>query len=91
VLTIYAICIALAALSLVLSGRGLISAFLIIVLAGGLVLFLMTRRARGSLDSSSYPDDPDSGAEATDASATSPDHDSSSDKNDRRSHSQGRA
>lgn len=62
VLMIYAICIVLAVLSLVLSGRGQISAFLIIVLAGGLVLYVMTRRAGRSLDRSSYPDDPNGGA-----------------------------
>ena len=45
VLMIYAICLVLAALSLLLSGRGQISAFLVIVLAFGLVLYLMTRRA----------------------------------------------
>jgi len=91
VLTIYAICIALAALSLVLSGRGLISAFLIIVLAGGVALFLMTRRARGALDSSSYPDDPTGDVDATDPQAASSDRDAGSDSKDRRSHSQGRA
>ncbi len=69
VLMIYAICIVLAVLSLVLSGRGQISAFLIVVLAGGLVLYVITRRARGSLDRSSYPDDPDA---PTDASTGQP-------------------
>ena len=58
VLTIYAICIVLAALSVILSGRGTISAFLVIVLIGGMGLYLMTRRARESLDRSSYPDEP---------------------------------
>ena len=42
---IYAICIVLAVLSLALSGRGQISAFLIVVLVGGLVLYVITRRA----------------------------------------------
>lgn len=58
VLMIYAICAVLAVLSLVLSGRGQISAFLVIVLGGGLVLYLLTRRAGGSIDRSNYPDDP---------------------------------
>jgi hypothetical protein len=58
VLTIYAICIVLAALSVILSGRGTISAFLVIVLIGGMGLYLLTRRARESLDRSSYPDEP---------------------------------
>ncbi|MEX2546529.1 MAG: MraY family glycosyltransferase [Chloroflexota bacterium] len=57
VVMIYAICIVLAVLSLALSGRGQISAFLVIVLGGGLVLYIMTRRAGKSLDRSSYPDD----------------------------------
>jgi len=91
VLMIYAICIALAALSLVLSGRGQISAFLIVVLAGGLALFVMTRRARGALDSSSYPDDPNGGAAAADGKPVAPERDAPSDSNEVRSHSQGRA
>ncbi len=62
VLTIYALCIVLAALSVILSGRGQISAFLVIVLIGGMGLYLMTRRARESLDRSSYPDDPAEGS-----------------------------
>ena len=69
VLLIYALCIALAVLSLALSGRGQISAFLIIVLAGGLGLYVMTRRAGRSLDRSSYPDDPESGQPMADQSA----------------------
>jgi UDP-GlcNAc:undecaprenyl-phosphate GlcNAc-1-phosphate transferase len=69
VLMIYAICIVLAVLSLVLSGRGQISAFLIVVLAGGLLLYVITRRARGSLDRGSYPDDPDT---PTDAASSQP-------------------
>jgi UDP-GlcNAc:undecaprenyl-phosphate GlcNAc-1-phosphate transferase len=63
VLMIYAICVVLAVLSLALSGRGQISAFLIIVLVGGLALYLLTRRAGRSLDRSSYPDDPDDESE----------------------------
>jgi UDP-GlcNAc:undecaprenyl-phosphate GlcNAc-1-phosphate transferase len=62
VLVIYGICIALAVLSLVLSGTGLLYAFMGIVVGGGLVLYLLTRRDQGSLDASSYPDDvPSSG------------------------------
>jgi UDP-GlcNAc:undecaprenyl-phosphate GlcNAc-1-phosphate transferase len=68
VLMIYAICIVLAVLSLALSGRGQISAFLIIVLAGGLVLYVMTRRAGRSLDRSSYSDGPDDGQPKSDES-----------------------
>jgi UDP-GlcNAc:undecaprenyl-phosphate/decaprenyl-phosphate GlcNAc-1-phosphate transferase len=76
VLMIYAICIVLAVLSLVLSGRGQISAFLIIVLAGGLVLYVLTRRAGRSLDRSSYPDDPNGGASADDPAEEARDEDS---------------
>lgn len=66
VLLIYVLCIVLAVLSLALSGRGQISAFLIVVLAGGVVLYVMTRRAGRSLDRSSYPDDPDGGQPGAD-------------------------
>lgn len=59
VMLIYAICAVLAVLSFQLSGRGQISAFLVIVLVGGLALYIMTRRAGESLDRSSYPDDPE--------------------------------
>jgi UDP-GlcNAc:undecaprenyl-phosphate GlcNAc-1-phosphate transferase len=59
VLMIYGLCVVLAALSLLLSGRGQISAFLVIVLTFGLVLYLMTRRAGRSLERESYPDDPE--------------------------------
>jgi len=58
VLMIYAICVVLAVLSFLLPGGGQISLFIVTVLGGGVVLYLMTRRARGSLDRSSYPDDP---------------------------------
>jgi len=64
VLLIYAICVVLAVLSLALSGRGQISAFLIIVLVGGLALYLLTRRAGRSLDRSSYSDDSEDGDSA---------------------------
>ena len=62
VLLIYAICIVLAILSLVLSGRGQISVFLVVVLVGGFALYLITRRAGQSLERSSYPDDPAEGS-----------------------------
>lgn len=54
VLLIYAICGVLAVLSLALSGRGQISAFLVIVIGGGLALYLLTRRASEVLDRDSY-------------------------------------
>jgi UDP-GlcNAc:undecaprenyl-phosphate GlcNAc-1-phosphate transferase len=56
VLLIYAICAVLAVLSLALSGRGQISAFIVIVLGGGLALYLLTRRASDVLDRDSYED-----------------------------------
>jgi len=62
VVLIYAICSLLAVLSLVLSGRGQISAFLVVVLGGGLALYLLTRRARGALDRRSYSDEAANGA-----------------------------
>lgn len=58
VLVIYLICIVLAVLSLVLPTGGTIWAFVAIVLGGGLVLYLLTRRTQGALDASSYPDPP---------------------------------
>jgi UDP-GlcNAc:undecaprenyl-phosphate GlcNAc-1-phosphate transferase len=57
VLLIYAICIVLAALSLALPTSTQITAFLLIVLGGGFLLYLLTRRAREALDRSSYDDD----------------------------------
>ncbi|MDP8904175.1 MAG: undecaprenyl/decaprenyl-phosphate alpha-N-acetylglucosaminyl 1-phosphate transferase [Chloroflexota bacterium] len=57
VVLIYFLCALLAVLSLVLSGRGQVSAFLIIVIGGGLILYLMTRQTRDALDPRSYPDD----------------------------------
>jgi len=54
VLLIYLICSVLAVLSLVLPGRGQITTFLLIVLGGGVVLYLLTRRAREALDRASY-------------------------------------
>ena len=91
VLMIYAICIVLAVLSLVLSGRGQISAFLVVVLAGGLVLYLITRRARGSLDRSSYPDDPDDPADAADGETEQGEHESGSARSEFRSRGQEQA
>ena len=73
VLLIYAICIVLAVLSLALTGGNQISAFLIVVLAGGVVLYVLTRRAGQSLDRSSYPDDPDGGVTADPVLASSED------------------
>ena len=57
VLLIYGLCLLLALMSLLLSGRGQISAFLMIVIVSGLVLYLITRRAREALDRRSYPTD----------------------------------
>jgi UDP-GlcNAc:undecaprenyl-phosphate GlcNAc-1-phosphate transferase len=54
VLLIYLICSVLAVLSLILPGRGQITIFLLIVLGGGGVLYLLTRRAREALDRASY-------------------------------------
>jgi UDP-GlcNAc:undecaprenyl-phosphate/decaprenyl-phosphate GlcNAc-1-phosphate transferase len=61
VLVIYALGIVLAAAGLLLSGRGQISVFLVVVIVGGVLLFLLTRRAGQSLERSSYPeeDEPD--------------------------------
>ncbi|HSH21265.1 MAG TPA: MraY family glycosyltransferase, partial [Candidatus Caenarcaniphilales bacterium] len=59
VLVIYALCIVLAILSLVLQGRGQISAFVMIVIASGIALYLITRRAREALDRRSYPEEPE--------------------------------
>jgi hypothetical protein len=46
----------LALLSLVLTGRGQVSAFVVIVIGSGLALYLMTRAAREALEPESYPD-----------------------------------
>lgn len=54
VLVIYGICGLLALLSLVLSGTGSLYAFMGVVVGGGLVLYLMTRRAREALDARTY-------------------------------------
>jgi len=62
VLLIYGLCAALAVLSLLLAtardgARGQLTAFLIIVIGGGLVLYLMTRRTDEALNPTSYPDE----------------------------------
>lgn len=57
VLVIYGLCAMLAVVSIVLSDRQAIYAFTVIVLAGGLVLYLASRRAQEALDARSYPDD----------------------------------
>jgi len=62
VLLIYGLCAVLAVLSLLLASardaaRGQLSAFLIIVVGGGLVLYLITRRSDDVLDPTSYPDE----------------------------------
>ena len=90
VLLIYLLCIVLAVLSLALSGRGQISAFLIIVLAGGLVLYVMTRRAGRSLDRSSYSDAGDA-AEPKDDEAAPPSRDPDSTPSELRDRSGERA
>jgi len=89
VLLIYALCIVLAVLSLALSGRGQISAFLVIVLAGGVVLYVMTRRAGRSLERGSYSDNPD-GEQPMEEEAAEP-RDSESGPSEFRGRSQERA
>lgn len=59
VLVIYGLCVVLAIAGLVLSGRGQISVFILVVIGGGVLLFLLTRRAGQSLERSSYPEDGD--------------------------------
>ena len=54
VLAIYAICAVLAVLSLVLSGAGSLYAFAGVVVGGGLILHLMTRRSQDALDARTY-------------------------------------
>jgi UDP-GlcNAc:undecaprenyl-phosphate GlcNAc-1-phosphate transferase len=55
VVLIYLIGIMLAVAGFVFSGRGQISFFLVVVIGGGLVLYLLTRREAGGLDRTSYP------------------------------------
>jgi len=57
VLVIYGISTLLAVLSVGLSGNQQLYTFLGIVVIGGLLLYLMTRRARKSFEAESYPDD----------------------------------
>ncbi len=59
VLLIYGICSLLAVAGLLLSGRGQISVFLTVVIGGGVLLYLLTRRAQEALDRRTYADDPD--------------------------------
>ncbi len=59
VLAIYGLCVILAVAGLVLSGRGQISVFLTVVIGGGVLLFLLTRRAGQSLERSSYAEEPE--------------------------------
>lgn len=57
VLVIYALCGVLAIASILISQRDALYTFLLIVLAGGFVLYLASRRAQEALDARSYPDD----------------------------------
>lgn len=68
VLLIYAICGVLAALSLVLSTRDQLYTFVGIVVGGGLLLFLLTRRGKPAeaLVAESYPDDETGGPGSSD-------------------------
>ncbi len=54
VLTIYALCVVLAVLSLVLSGSGQLYAFMGIVVGAGLLLFIGMRRESGALEADTY-------------------------------------
>jgi len=56
VLVIYAISVLLALLSVGLSGNQQLYTFMGIVVLGGLLLYLMTRRARESFEAESYPE-----------------------------------
>lgn len=60
VLLIYAMSVVLGLAGIVLSssGAGPLYAFLGVVIAGGVVLYLVTRHTNDSLDASSYPDEP---------------------------------
>jgi UDP-GlcNAc:undecaprenyl-phosphate GlcNAc-1-phosphate transferase len=63
VLLIYGLCGILALSSIVLSeSAGTLYAFVMIVVGGGLVLYLFSRRAREALDARSYDDDADGNA-----------------------------
>jgi UDP-GlcNAc:undecaprenyl-phosphate/decaprenyl-phosphate GlcNAc-1-phosphate transferase len=56
VLLIYGMCALLAVLSLLLSGTGQLYAFMGILVGGGLMLYLMTRRSQDALDPRTYED-----------------------------------
>jgi UDP-GlcNAc:undecaprenyl-phosphate GlcNAc-1-phosphate transferase len=59
VLLIYGVSVLLAVLSIVLANRsGALYAFMGVVVGGGLVLFLLTRRTRDALDARAYRDAP---------------------------------
>ncbi len=74
VLLIYAIaaCLGISGLLLSSSGAGPLYAFLGIVIAGGLGLYLLTRQTRNSLDASSYPDEPEEIAPPSQATTDGP-------------------
>jgi len=73
VLVIYGLCTVLAAVSIWVSEKQAIYAFLGIVVAGGIVLFFASRRAQEALDARSYPDEPDpAGVADADAQHTDP-------------------
>jgi UDP-GlcNAc:undecaprenyl-phosphate GlcNAc-1-phosphate transferase len=74
VLLIYLLCSVLALLSFLLPGRGQITVFLLFVLGGGALLYLLTRRAREALDRSSY-DEGEAGSEAAPVQAGSSESD----------------
>jgi len=57
VLVIYGLCVILALAGLFLSGRGQISVFLIVVIVGGVLLYLLTRRAGEELDRQAYAEE----------------------------------
>ena len=65
VLLIYAICVVLAALTFLLSGTGQLYAFIGIVVASGLILFVLTRRSLVAVEltAESYEDDDPAGRE----------------------------
>jgi UDP-GlcNAc:undecaprenyl-phosphate GlcNAc-1-phosphate transferase len=62
VLVIYAVSAMLAVVSVVISERQAIVWFLGVVVAGGLVLYLFSRRAHEALDARSYPEEEDTAA-----------------------------
>jgi UDP-GlcNAc:undecaprenyl-phosphate GlcNAc-1-phosphate transferase len=72
VLAIYGLCVILAAAGLLLSGRGQISVFLAVVIGGGLLLYLLTRRAQEALDRRSYSENDDDSPSETDPEPARP-------------------